>query len=160
MRAHRTKNPKFAYSKSSGVHASANKKIFWCAKWIENIYEKILIFGKQEYTISTLLFSHKQYFKAQGSVPCFCRSPPSTCRMCVFACSAARWDRVWCRAQTSPGQALWVAAHSLSSIPSLFFTPQNSNNNTWPQLNVILLKHRVCIADGEEIRATIGEKCT
>lgn len=148
----------FAYAKSSGVHASANKKIFWCTKWMKNICEKILIFGKQEYTISTLLFSHEQYFKAQGSVPCFFRSPPSTCRVCVFACSAARWDRVWCRARTSPGQALWVAARSLHSFPLLH--AQNSNSNTWPQLNVISIKHRICIADGEEIRATIREKCT
>lgn len=154
------KTPQICIFKVQWCACERQQEIFWCAKWIENIYEKILIFGKLEYTCSTLLFSHKQYFKAQGNVPCFCRSPQSTCRMCVFACSAARWDRVWCRAQTSPGQALWVAAHSLSSIPSLFFTPQNSNNNTWPQLNVILLKHRVCIADGEEIRATIGEKCT
>lgn len=159
MRAHRKKKqPNFHIQSPVVCMRAPTRKSFDTQN--ENIYETILIFGKQEYTISTLLFSHKQYFKAQGSVPCFCRSPPSTCRMCVFACSAARWDRVWCRAQTSPGQALWVAAHSLSSIPSLFFTPQNSNNNTWPQLNVILLKHRICTADGEEIRATIGEKCT
>lgn len=39
----------------------------------------------------------------------FCRSLRSTCRMCVFASSAAGWGCLQHRALTSPGLALWVA---------------------------------------------------
>lgn len=59
--------------------------------------------------------------KAWGGGPCvfFCRSPPSTCRVCLFACSAARWDRVRCRALTSPDLAPWVRAHRRLPFPPL-----------------------------------------